>query len=117
MRELSLKLKNYGGNISIVDNNNLERRIFYILLSFCGALGLCYILILGNMTFSIVERKSLEAQARTLSNEVQGLELTYLEMSSKVDLALAESLGFKETKTNFATRKSIGSVKFANNDL
>lgn len=117
MRQLSLKLKSYGGAISIVDNNNLERRVFYILVSFFGALGFLYVVILGNMTFDIIERKSSEAEARTLANEVLQLELTYLDISSKVDMALAESMGFKEAKTNFATRKSIGSVKIVNNDL
>ena len=88
----------------------------FLLISF-GALGLFYVLILGSMIFDITERKSLEARARTLSNEVLNLELTYLDISNKVDLTLAESLGFKETKANFATRKSVGSIKFAKNEL
>jgi hypothetical protein len=59
----------------------------------------------------------VEADARKLSNEVLELELTYLDKSNKIDFALAESLGFKETKANFATRKSLGSIKFAKNEL
>ncbi len=87
-----------------------------LLVSF-GALGLFYVLILGSMTFNIIERKSLEANARVLSNEVLGLELSYLELSSGIDLNFAQSLGFKESRVNFATRKSLGSIKFAKNDL
>ena len=117
MRTASLKLKNYAGSINIVDNSNLKRRILYILLISFGALGFFYVLILGNMTFNIIERRALEGSARTLSNEVLNLELTYLQISSKVDLILAKSLGFQETKINFATRKSLGSIKFAKNDL
>ena len=48
--------------------------------------------------FNIVERKALEGRALTLSNEVGNLELEYLSVSQKVDLNLAYSLGFKETK-------------------
>lgn len=121
MRQISLKFKSYGTRsiqgISIVDNDNLRRRVFYLLLSCFGALGLSYVLILGNMTFNIIERKALETDARALSNEVLDLELTYLNMSAGVDIVFAESMGFKETKASFATRKSLGSIKFAKNDL
>ena len=117
MKQVSLKLKSYVGNVSIVDNNNLEGRIFYILLLSMGALALIYIFLLGNMVFNIIERRTLETKARSLSNEVGDLELTYLSMSNKVDLALSASLGFKETKATFATRKSLGSIKIARNDL
>jgi hypothetical protein len=117
MRQASLKFKSYASNISIVDNNNLERRVLKFLLMSFGVLGFFYVLILGNMTFNVIERKALQADVRALSNEVLQLELTHLTLSSSVDLAFAESLGFKETKINFATRKSLGSVKFAKNDL
>ena len=61
-----------------------------------------------------------EAQERILSSEVSDLELNYLSMSNKVDLALGHSLGFTEIKATFATRKSLGSLGFATptkNDL
>ncbi len=118
MRQASLKLKSYAGNISIVDNDNLKRRVLYFMFSSLGLLGMFYVLILGNMVFNIVERRTLDGSARLLENEVAGLELAYLQASNKVDLVLAESMGFKEAKIKFAVRKaSLGNIKMSLNDL
>jgi|SRR3989344_4020508 len=113
MREISLRLRSFGQNIhniSIVDNGNLERRMLNLIFMSFGALGLSYILILGNMVFNIVERRQLDGYARTLSTEVRELELSYLSISNDIDLAFSHSLGFKETEVKFATRKSLGSL-------
>ncbi|MFZ2072321.1 MAG: hypothetical protein WA101_01785 [Minisyncoccia bacterium] len=117
MKQASLKLKSYTRSVDIVNNDNINRRMLNMMLWFLAFLALCYVLFLGNMIFSIVERKTLEADARSLSNEIGDLELQYLSASNKVDLALAESMGFKEIKAKFATRKTLGSIKFANNEL
>ena len=76
----------------------MQKRILNFMLWTLGVLILGYVLLLGNMVFNIVERKALEGRALTLSNEVGNLELEYLSVSQKVDLNLAYSLGFKETK-------------------
>ena len=117
MKTIAIKMKNYTSGVNIVNNNNIEQRILKTLFVFGGALILVYILILGNMVLNIIERKSLEANARVLGNEVGNLELQYLSLSNKVDLNLSHSLGFKEIKANFATRKSLGSIKIANNEI
>ncbi|MEK7071384.1 MAG: hypothetical protein AAB943_00415 [Patescibacteria group bacterium] len=118
MRQASLKLKMYAQNVRIVDNNNLQRRVLTIILSTFGALALFYVLILGNMIFNIIERRTLEADTRVLLAEVGDLELSYLSLSSKIDPTLGRSLGFTETKIKqFATRKSLGSLKVAQNEL
>ena len=117
MKQASLKLKSYANNVNIIDNGNLQKRILNIMLYTIGALALCYVLILGNMVFNIVERKALEGHALTLSNEVGDLELEYLAVSQKVNLSLAYSLGFKDTKAKFATRKPIGSISIAKNEI
>ncbi len=108
MRQASIKLKMYMTSVNVIDNNNINRRVLNAMLMCFGALALCYALILGNMVFNIVERKALEKQAVSLSNEVGALELSYLTMSNKVNLELSYSLGFKEIKPAFATRKSLG---------
>jgi len=82
-----------------------------------AGLGLFYILILGNMVFNIVERKGLDKETLVLSNEVGNLELSYLSVSSSVDSVLSSSMGFKEARANFATRKSLGSLKLTNNEI
>ncbi len=121
MKQASLKLKKYANNVNanvkIIDNGNLQKRILNIMLYTLGALALFYVLILGNMVFNIIGRKALEGRALTLSNEVGNLELQYLSVSQKVDLNLAYSLGFKETKATFATRKSLGSISMAKNEI
>lgn len=119
MKAISSKLNIYvrnAGSASII-NNYIERiTLRFIFWSF-AALALLYILLLGNMVFDIVERRSLEISARSLSNEVRNLELTYLSMSNNVDLALSYSMGFQEAKASFAIRKSLGSIKMPQNDI
>ena len=117
MRQASLKLKSYARNVSIVDNGNLQKRILNMMLWMFGILAFCYLFFLGNMVFNIVERKSLEGYALALSKEVGDLELEYLSASQKVDLTLAHSLGFKEIQTKFATRKALGSISIAKNEI
>ncbi|MFA5778382.1 MAG: hypothetical protein WC870_02775 [Candidatus Paceibacterota bacterium] len=105
-------------------NNNIEIRgiILNAMLFVIVALAFWYVLILGNMVFDIVQRKTLEKEMLTLSNEVGNLELTYLSISNNVDMALSSSMGFKETKAIFATRKAVGfnsidNIKSANNEI
>jgi hypothetical protein len=102
------------------------RKLPFVLLSGLLVCSLLYVLFLGNMVSNIVARRSLEVQARNLSSEVGNLELTYLSMSSGIDLAFSYDKGFKETKINFATRKSLGlgstsapisNIKNTQNDL
>jgi hypothetical protein len=118
MKQASLKLKTSIQNVNIMNNNiEIERIILNTILSIFGALALIYILILGNTVFNIIQRRTLEKEALTLSNEVGNLELSYLSVSNSVDLALSSSMGFKEAKATFAIRKSLGSIKLANNEI
>lgn len=110
-------MKSYAANVSIVNNNNLQRKILNILLASLAIFALCYIFLVGSMVFNIVERKTLEADARSLSNEVGDLELQYLSMADKVDLTLAKSMGFQEAKTNFAINRPLGSIRLVKNEL
>ena len=107
MKAISSKLNIYMNRVSVI-NNNIEKLTLNIIFFSFGALAFLYVLFLGNMVHNVIERRSLEANVRTLSNEVRDLELTYLSLSNNVDLALSHSMGFKETKIIFATRKSLG---------
>lgn len=118
MKEMSLKLKTRVQNVNIMNNNvEVERVILNSLLSFVAFLAISYVLILGNTVFDIVKRKTLEKEALALTNEVGDLELSYLSLSGGVDIALSSSMGFKETKATFATRKSLGSLRLAKNEI
>ncbi|MEK7572464.1 MAG: hypothetical protein AAB493_01245 [Patescibacteria group bacterium] len=136
MKALAIKINTYKTGVNIVDNNNLKRRILSIMLVIFGALTLCYVIFLGNTVFNIVERTSLSKESRILSNEVGKLELEYISISNKVNLSLATSLGFKESKekqyttrkslvyiplgsrpTGDATKESLDNIKLAKNEL
>ena len=114
MRQMSLKLNMFIKSVSLI--NNIEKLIFNVIISSFCLLSLLYIVFLGNMVKNVVERKSLEADAHTLSSEVKDLELTYLSMSKNIDLNLSYSMKFKEVQPTFSTRKtfSFGSLKDSN---
>jgi len=118
MKTIAIKMKSYATKANVADNNNLEKRILNVMLWSLGALAFCYVFFLGNMVFNIIERKVSEVDARSLQNEVGNLESQYFSASGKVDLSLAESMGFKETNNKqYAVRKSLGSLKIASNEL
>lgn len=109
-------------------NNNVEVRKVVLngMLAVFAALFFWYVFILGNMVFNIAERKVLEKEVLTLTNEVRNLELSYLAVSNSIDSDLSVSMGFKETKATFATRKALGrssmgealgSLKIAKNEI
>jgi hypothetical protein len=118
MKTIAIKMKNYATNVNVVNNNNLQRRVLNIMLWSLGALVFCYVFFLGNMVFNIIERKALETDARSLTNEVGDLESQYFSASNKIDLGLAESMGFKEIRDkSYAVRQPLGSLKIASNEL
>ena len=122
MRQASLQLKMRikaakGISTPNIIGNDIERVLFKIIVWSFVAVALWYVLLLGNMVSDIVERRALEASARSLSNEVGELELTYLSISNSIDLAFSHSMGFKETKAQFTTRKSLGSTKLVKNEI
>lgn len=118
MKNISSKLKIGAQNVNIMAYNN-ERLILNVFFWVFGVLAFLYVCLVGNMIKNIVERKSLETNMNILANEVNILELSYLSISNSVDLDLSHSLGFKETKTIYATRKSLGfgNIKLAQNEI
>ena len=118
MKQATLQLKTRIQSVNITNNNiEVSRIVLNTMLSALAALAIIYFLILGNMVFNIVQRKNLEKQELGLSSTVGNLELSYLSVSSSVDVALSASMGFKETHVSYATRKSLGSLKIENNEI
>lgn len=113
MTTQSLKFKSIA-----ISSPDLRGRLFKIML-FAGALlVLCYIIILSNMVWNIVARRSIETQISSLTTNVGELELKYMSLSDKVDLNLAYSMGFSETSNKeFTDRKPIGVLLVAPNEL
>jgi hypothetical protein len=118
MKQASLRLKRNIQNVNITNNNiEVNRVILNTMLSTFAGLAVLYFLILGSMVFNIVQRKNLEKEALSLSSQVGNLELSYLSVSKSVDIALSSTMGFKKTQVNYATRKSLGSLKIDNNEI
>lgn len=126
MRQMSLQIKTRIQNVNIMNNNiEIGKNILNTMLFILATLVLFYVLILGNMVFNIIERRTLEKEMLTLSNEVGELEVSYLAVSNSVDINLSSAMGFKETKATFATRKSLGfnsssnfgNIKLTNNEI
>lgn len=118
MRQASLKLKMSIQNVSFLNNNiEVEKTLLKTMLFILGSLAVVYLLILGSTVLNIIERRAMEKEALALSNEVGNFELSYLAISSSIDLALSSSMGFKETETTFVTRKSLGALSFNKNEI
>ena len=126
MRQATLQLKTRIQNVNIMNNNiEVEKNILKTMLFILATLAIFYMLILGTMVFNIIERRTLEKEILTLSNEVGNLEVSYLAVSNSIDMNLSLAMGFKETKATFATRKSLGfnsssnfgNIKLANNEI
>ncbi len=118
MKQISKKLKTGAQNVNILAYDNKSLILNTLFWSF-GILALLYVVLLGNMVRNIVARRGLETNMRSLSNEVNDMELTYLSESKNIDLNFSHTLGFKETKAVYATRKSLGfgNVKLAQNEI
>ena len=84
---------------NIINNDNLERRAFYVLTGILGFLFIAYIFFLGSVTFNVVARKSLDSEVRETISAISTLELRYLALSNNINLAYANELGFSETKS------------------
>jgi hypothetical protein len=118
MRQAALQLKSRIRNANVVGSNvETSSTILNTLLFVLVGLAFLYVLILGNMVFDIVQRRTLEKEMLSLTNEVGNLELTYLNVSNSMDMNLSASMGFKEAKATFATRKALGSIKITNNEI
>ncbi len=111
------KVESYASNVSVIDRGDIQRKILNILFISSGILLLCYVLILANMFWDIVERKALQKEALALSSEVGNLELEYLALSNNIDITLSHSMGFREVKTSFATRQPVVSLAQASNEI
>lgn len=94
----------------IRENINTQKILFRILISSSIMLFVFYIYIVGSITFNVIARKSLENSMTNLTNEVNQLEISYLNNLNKIDKEYAYSKGFVETKQNIFVSRSINHV-------
>ncbi len=97
--------KTQQSHTTVLNRNDLNRRIFFMMLSLFLLVGGLYVYFLGNIVFSVLERKTVETEIKALAQNVNELEIAYLAKDNNINLALATSLGFTEAREAlFASR-------------
>lgn len=69
-----------------------------------------YIYLIGSITFNVIARKSLENTISSLTNQVNQLELTYLNNINKIDKEYAQSKGFVDAHQSIFASRNINHV-------
>ncbi len=107
MKQASIKVKNYIERVDTIDQNiDLRSKVLYGIFSMFILFSFLYVFVLGNMVFNIIERKTVDLEARNLANEVASLEANYLILVNNLDQASSFALGLKEIKPIFANRSN-----------
>lgn len=117
MRDIKIKTINkkvLEKETIFVKNSNLREKLLNSVFVSFGFLACVYVFILGNMVFYIIEKKNLENETKSLVNDINDLEFSYLSSSSNIDKNYAESLGYKNIKSEFAIRKTFGFYNTSN---
>jgi len=94
----------------IRENINTQKILFRILICSSILLFAVYIYLVGSITFNVIARKSLENSMANLTNEVNELEISYLNQINKIDKEYAYSKGFVESKQNLFVSRNINHV-------
>jgi hypothetical protein len=91
----------------------LETRLVWILGATSVFLVIMYIYLVNSTVFNIMAVREGGDQISALSSEVSELESAYINQTATVDMTLAHSLGFNETKsteTAYAGTSQSGSL-------
>lgn len=94
----------------IKNNSSTQKILLAILLSSAVLLCVCYIYMIGNITFNVIARKSLETTISNLSSEVNNLDLVYLNKINEIDKDYASSNGFVENRNNIFVSRDVNHV-------
>ncbi len=95
----------------LTQNIKTQKTLFRFLVGSIVLLFIVYVYLIGSITFNIVARKSLETSVANLKEDVNKLDLAYLDKVNKIDKSYALSLGFIEAKNSiFAMRNNINHV-------
>lgn len=86
----------------VLDLDNIERKLFWALASFCTFALSFYLYSVLSLTMSVVERDRTASAVRELAAHSGEIEAEYLGLQNSVTLAYAEGLGLKEVSVKFA---------------
>ncbi|OHA78953.1 MAG: hypothetical protein A3B07_01505 [Candidatus Yonathbacteria bacterium RIFCSPLOWO2_01_FULL_43_27] len=82
--------------------NNLERKLFWLLVGFLGLSFFLYFYFVISLTVAGVERDRVVSQMREMTTQASMLEQEYMHLQNSVTLAHASDLGFKEVTAKFS---------------
>ncbi len=122
MKQASIKVKNYMEKVDTIDQSiDLRSKFLYGIFSMFILFSFLYMIVLGKMVFSIIERKTVDLEARNLANEVADLEASYLVLVNNLDKESSVALGLQEVKPVFANRfdkpETLNSNLLAQNEI
>jgi hypothetical protein len=95
---------------NIVENTKTQKILFNILISSTLVLCLVYGYLIVSMTFNIIARKSLEKNLATLTNEVNDLNITYINNINEINKEYALSKGFVDAPQNIFVSRNINHI-------
>jgi len=114
-----MTVKTIALKTNIVNNHNLERRAFKVLVTLLLALFLSYIFFTSRIILNIIARRVAEGSLRALTAEVSELELRYISADNNIDLKYAQNLGFSEARKIYFARRAalVGNISIVRNEL
>lgn len=95
---------------NIANDGSLRRRIFRVLLSSIVVLSICYIYLIGSITFNVIARRSLETNANEINSRVGQLELQAIAIGNSIDVSFGKEHGYTEAKGTIFANKDTTTV-------
>jgi len=90
---------------------NKEKTIFWGLLGIIFICACFYMYFINTTVHNVVLRQNLESESSKLTLQIGSQEFEYIKKRNQINLALAHSMGFKETSVKaYITKKSSSEV-------
>lgn len=90
-----------------------DRRIFWIIVAFFVCSLSLYIYFLGTSVFAVIERKGAEQRSNSLTANIMNLESKYVMLNKQIDLTLAHDKGFIEVTAPLYVSATGGEKSFS----
>ena len=94
-----------------------EPRLSWTLLCAIGIFLVAYVYCVNQTVFNIIKRQKFEIQISELSSKIGVLESQYISLKNGVTIDVAHALGFKNSSSEFVSRKSLGKGLSLNNEI
>lgn len=92
--------------------NNIERKLFWILVGLLGVAAALYLFSVLSLTLSVVAHDRLVARVREVSTAASVEEGEYVLLQNSITRTRAQELGFTEADVKFAEEKKLGKLSF-----